>query len=163
MVLPAYQELFNSFQQAEISLGVAKKVQATQKDLVAKNVIAAYNQVIKDKNNLDLARLSLEQLQKQTAIRKTSKDLGMISSFDWQTIERGLKQAEEGVKAAEATYRSSCLALNALIGKSKDNAYELVKGPWLRRYIRIPLTRNIAGLLMTRYSYGGRSRCWQLS
>jgi hypothetical protein len=44
MVLPAYQELFNTFQQAEISLGVAKKVQATQKDLVAKNVIAAYNQ-----------------------------------------------------------------------------------------------------------------------
>jgi outer membrane protein TolC len=129
MVLPAYQELFNTFQQAEISLGVAKKVQATQKDLVAKNVIAAYNQVIKDKNNLDLARLSLEQLRKQTAVRETSKDLGMISSFDWQTIERGLKQAEEGVKAAEATYRSSCLALNALMGQSKDKTYELVNRP----------------------------------
>jgi hypothetical protein len=129
MVVPAYQELFNNFQQAEISLGVAKKVQATQKDLVTKNVIAAYTKVIKDKNTLDLARLSLANLQKQTAIRKTSKDLGMISSFDWQTIERGLKQAEEGVKAAEATYRSSCLALNALIGKSKDNAYELVSRP----------------------------------
>ena|GEM_PF-575693 len=129
MVLPAYQELFNTFQQAEISLGVAKKVQATQKDLVAKNVIAAYNQVIKDKNNLDLAYLSLEQLRKQTAVRETSRDLGMISSYDWQTIERGLKQAEEGVKAAEATYRSSCLALNALMGQSKDKTYELVNRP----------------------------------
>ncbi|MGI6514555.1 MAG: TolC family protein [Syntrophomonadales bacterium] len=129
MVVPAYQELFNNFQQAEISLGVAKKVQATQKDLVTKNVIAAYTKVIKDKNTLDLARLSLANLQKQTAIRKTSKDLGMISSFDWQTIERGLKQAEEGVKAAEATYRSSCLALNALMGKSKDKTYELVSRP----------------------------------
>jgi len=129
MVLPAYQELFNNFQQAEISLAVAKKVQATQKDLVTKNVIAAYNQVIKDKNNLDLACLSLEQLRKQTAIRETSRELGMISSFDWQTIERGLRQAEEGVKAAEATYLGSCLALNALTGQSKDKTYELVSRP----------------------------------
>jgi hypothetical protein len=53
----------------------------------------------------------------------------MISSYDWQTIERGLKQAEEGVKAAEATYRSSCLALNALMGQSKDKTYELVNRP----------------------------------
>lgn len=129
MVLPAYQELFNNFQQAEIALGVAKKVQATQKDLVTKNVIAAYTKVIKDKNTLDLARLSLEQLQKQMAIRKTSRDLGMISDYDWQTIERGLKQAEEGVKAAEANYLGSCLALNALTGQSKDKTYELISRP----------------------------------
>ena len=129
MVLPAYQELFNHFQQAEISLGVAKKVQATQKDLVTKNVIAAYNQAIKDKNNLDLARLSLEHLRKQMAIRETSRDLGMISAYDWQTIERGMKQAEEGVKAAEAGYLSSCLALNALTGRSKDKTHELTSRP----------------------------------
>ncbi len=129
MVLPAYQELFNNFQQAEISLGVAKKVQATQKDLVTKNVIAAYTKAIKDKNTLDLARLSLANMQKQMAIRETSRDLGMISSYDWQTIERGMKQAEEGVKAAEATYLSSCLALNALTGQSKDKTFELVSRP----------------------------------
>ena len=129
MVLPAYQELFNKFQQADISLGVAKKVQATQKDLVTKNIIAAYTKVIKDKNTLDLARLSLANLQKQMAIRETSRNLGMISAYDWQTIERGLKQAEEGVKAAEANYLSSCLALNALTGQSKDKTYELVSRP----------------------------------
>lgn len=129
IVYPAYQELFNNFQQAEISLGVAKKVQATQKDLVTKTVIAAYTKVIKDKNTLELARLSLANLQKQMAIRETSRDLGMISTYDWQTIERGMNQAEEGVKTAEANYLSSCLALNALTGQSKDKTYELVSRP----------------------------------
>ena len=33
------------------------------------------------------------------------------------------------MKAAEATYRSSCLALNALMGQSKDKTYELVNSP----------------------------------
>ena len=52
-------------------------------------MIAAYNQVIKDKNNLDLARLSLEQLRKQTAVRETSKDLGMIRALTGRLLSGG--------------------------------------------------------------------------
>ena len=129
LVTPVYQQVFNSYQQAEIAWQAAKKAQANQMDLVSKNVITAYSKAIKDFNNLELARLSLAKLQKQAAITKTSKELGMISALDWQTLERGIKQAEDSVKAAEANYLSSRLALITLTGQNSNTDFELVSRP----------------------------------
>jgi hypothetical protein len=70
-------------------------------------------------------------MRKQVSVIEKSRALGMVSDYDWQAFARGINQSEEGVKAAEAGYLSSCLALSALTGQSKDTVYKLVSSPQL--------------------------------
>lgn len=131
MVLPAVQTVVNAWQQLEISLAAAKKSRDLQQELTTKNIVNAYVGVMKAKNTLDTARLNLEYLKKQVEAKRLSYELGLLSASDWQALGRALTQAEEGVKAAEASYKTACLTLNELIGADKNAEFALTSRPLL--------------------------------
>lgn len=147
MVLPSVQQVFNAYQQAEIALSAAKKTLESQKKAVIKNTVSAYVAVIKAKNTLDQARLSLDKLQKQVKVAETSRKLGMVSDYDWNTLQNSLSQAAEGVKAAEASYKSACLALNELLGRPASTEVNLVSRPVITRVAKDSLEQEYSRVI----------------
>ncbi len=144
MVPEATHAVVSQYQQVEINLQAARQLQQSQKDLTAKNVIAAYISAIKNKNDLELATLTLNKLKKQVAINKVSRDLGMVSSYEWEILENSFSQLEAGVKAAEAAYLSSILSLNEIMGQSKDSRFQLVSRPQLNGVDKDPLETELS-------------------
>ncbi|MGE5405028.1 MAG: stalk domain-containing protein [Candidatus Saccharibacteria bacterium] len=136
------QGIIKSYQQAEITLKTAQKAQKIQKDAISDSIITKYIAVIKAKDSVDLSQLTLITLQKQKAVRKISKDVGMLSQFDWDTMERGIAQAEEGLKAAQANYITTCTALNEAIGKNKSDNYEMLSTPIADTVLRDALDKE---------------------
>lgn len=144
MVSEVTHAIASQYQQAEIGLQAAKKLQESQKELTAKNVIDAYTAAIKNKNTLDLAILNLQKMQKLMAVNQVSRELGLVSAYNWEVLENGLSKAEAGVKAAEANYLSSIVSLNELLGTSKDSRFQLVSRPVLNHVPKNPLETELS-------------------
>ncbi|MGE5418090.1 MAG: stalk domain-containing protein [Acidobacteriota bacterium] len=138
----ADQAVVKSYQQSEITLKTAQKAQRIQKDVISDSIIAKYIAVIKAKDSLDLSQLTLTTLQKQKIVRKISKDVGMMSQFDWDTMERGIAQAEEGLKASQSSYTTACTALNEAMGKNKADNYEILSTPIADTVLRDSLDKE---------------------
>jgi len=118
LVSPAYQQIFNAYQQAEIGLTTAKKAQDAEKDRITQEVITAYTKALKDFNTMESTRVKLQDLENQKRIAGMSMGLGLISELDYQKLESGIKQAQEGYKAAQAAYEGSIASLRYLLGQN---------------------------------------------
>ena len=118
LIDPAVNQVFNLYQQTEIGLSTAKKAQESEKDRITQEVISAYTKVLKDFNTMESTRLTLEDLEHQKRIAGMSMGLGLISELDYQQLESGIKEAQEGSKATQAAYEGSMAALRYLLGQN---------------------------------------------
>jgi outer membrane protein TolC len=146
LVSPAYQQIFNAYQQAEIGLATAKKAQASEKDRITQEVITAYTKVLKDFNTMESTRLTLEDLEHQKRIAGMSMGLGLISELDYQQLESGIKQAQEGYKAAQAAYEGSLASLRYLLGQNASwnpvLSSRAILGTYSRNELSVELSRG---------------------
>ncbi|NLU48037.1 MAG: TolC family protein [Syntrophomonadaceae bacterium] len=148
MVVPAYQQIFNAYQQAEIALTAAKKAQASEKKRVTQEVITAYTKALKDYNTMESTRIKLQDLENQKRIAGMSMGLGLISELDYQKLDSSIKQAQEGYKSAQAAYESSIASLRYLLGKGEDwnpkLASRAVLDTYNRHELNVELSRGLS-------------------
>lgn len=158
LVSPAYQQIFNAYQQAEIGLNAAKKAQVAEKSRITQEVISAYTTALKSFNTMESTRLTLQNLEHQKRIAGMSMGLGLISELDYQKLESSIKQAQEGYKATQATYESSVASLRYLLGMSEGWNPKLTSRAVLNSFnrdeISVELSRGLSEsvLVMTQKS-----------
>lgn len=147
LVAPAYQQLYNGYQQTEIALKTAKKACDAEKDRITKEVIAAYATAIKNYNIMETTRLNLEDMKEQKKAYSLAKEVGYMAEHDYSKFETGLKSLEEGYKASQAQYNSSIASLGQLLGKTQGWNPELTSRAVLDEYSRNELTVEISRAL----------------
>lgn len=118
LIDPAVNKVFNLYQQTEIGLTTAKRAQVAEKDRITQEVISNYTKVLKDFNTMESTRLKLQDLENQKRIAGMSMGLGLISKLDYQKLESGIKEAQEGSKATQAAYEGSMASLRYLLGQN---------------------------------------------
>lgn len=144
LVIPAYQQVMNGYQQAEIGLTTAKKAQGAEKDRITKEVISTYTKVLKDYNAMENMKLTLEDLNHQKRIAGMSKGLGLVSDVDYSKLNAGIKKAEEGYKAMEAAYEASLASLRYLLGQGDSWNPVLSSRAVLKTYLRNDLNTELS-------------------
>jgi outer membrane protein TolC len=144
LVSPAYQQVFNAYQQAEIGLRAAKKAQTSEKNRITQEVVTAYTKALKDFNTMESTRIKLQDLENQKRIAGMSMGLGLISELDYQKLDSSIKQAQEGYKAAQAAYEGSLASLRYLLGKGEDWKPKLTSRAVLDEYSRNELSIELS-------------------
>ena len=76
MVMPAYQQIMNGYQQAEIGHQTAKKVEKTARDGITYNVVSAYSTAVTNYNNMEMARVKLEDAKRQLTMSSVARAVG---------------------------------------------------------------------------------------
>ncbi len=120
LILPAYQQIFNGYQQAEIGYNTAKKTQDYTRDQLTQSVVNAYAGAVQNYNNMELARLTLEDMKEQNKMRSLAKEIGLVSNIDYEKSKIGLKQTEEQLKYNQSQYEGSIATLRSLLGKDEN-------------------------------------------
>lgn len=143
LISPVYQQVFNSYQQAEINWDAAKKARDAEKDRLTQEVIAAYAQAIKDYNTMETTRLNLENMKEQRKVNSLAKEVGYSSEHDYNKFKSGLKGLDKGFEAAKAKYESSVASLVVLLGKTQGWDPELTSRVVLNRYKRNEMSVEI--------------------
>lgn len=143
LINPAYQQVFNSYQKAEIAWETAKKARDAEKDRLTQEVIAAYAQVVKDYNNMEAIRLTWENMKNQQRIYAIAKGAGLTSDIDYNKYKFGLNELEKGYEALKAKYEGSVAALGALLGQSHYWEPKLTSRAVLEKYERHEMTVEI--------------------
>lgn len=144
LLSPSYQQVYNSYQKAEIALTGAKRSQKVAKDKVTVDVIGAYVDAVKNYNNLRLAELTLDNLMQQLNIIQINKLVGNSSDFEVSSFLNQVEQAQNTVKSAKAQYDSSISALGTIMGKSQGWTPVLTTKAVSEKYIREPLNVELS-------------------
>lgn len=143
LISPAYQQVFNGYQKAEIAWEAAKKARDAEKDRLTQEVIAAYVQVIKDYNNMEAMRLTWEDMKNQQRVHAIAKGAGLTSDMDYDTFKSGLTELEKGYEALKAKYEGSVANLGALLGRSHGWNPNLTSRAILEQYERHEMSVEI--------------------
>lgn len=144
LINPAYQQIFNGYQQAEIGLSTAKKAETSEKDRITQEVISTYTNVLKSYNTMEGMKISLEDLQHQKRVAGMSKGLGLMADIDYEKLDAGIKKAEEGYKATNAGYESSLANLRYLLGQNPNWNPVLTSRAILETYPRNELSIELS-------------------
>lgn len=144
LVLPAYQQVMNGYQQAQIGLSTAKKTRDTQKESISKDVIAAYTAILKSKNNLDTLKINLEDAKNQKRIQSLAKEVGLCSDYDYSKASSSIEQLEKSYNAAQQSYQGSIASLAALLGKDEAWKPDLSSKVLIASYPRNELSVEIS-------------------
>lgn len=144
LINPAYQQVFNGYQQAEIGLSTAKKAEASEKNRITKEVIGSYTKVLKDYNTMESMKITLEDLEHQKRIAGMSKGLGLMADIDYEKLDAGIKNAEEGYKAIQAAYEGSLASLRYLLGQNPNWNPVLTSRAILETYPRNELSVELS-------------------
>lgn len=140
LVLPTVQSQVNGYQQAQIALAAAKKTVTASKSSLAYNVVKAYNDVITANNDVESTRMDLAESKEQKRVASLSKDLGLTTQLDYETLTDNITAAEEGLKAKEEQYKLKCTALALLLGEEQNWQPTLASRAILSQYPREALS-----------------------
>ena len=143
LVVPAYQQVFNNYQQAEIGLSVAKKTEKLEKDRIAKDVIAAYTLALNNFNRMELAYETYQDMQERAKNNSIANSIGLSSDYDYEQFSVVMKQAEQGYRAAQVAYESSIAELRQILGRSSEWNPRLTSQANLSTYQRESLSLEL--------------------
>ncbi|MBO8159062.1 TolC family protein [Thermosyntropha sp.] len=144
LVYPEVQQVVNMYQQAEIQLNALKKQQKAEKARITKEVITAYADAVKKYNEAENLRVALKNAEEKLRISAIMREVGYISSFDYEQTETGIKQLKESYKAALRAYEGSVANLAALLGESQGWKPRLASRAVLAEYPRHELSVEIS-------------------
>jgi len=144
IVVPTYQQTVSSYESAQIAYDSAKKEQESMRDAIAYSTITTYLTVLKDKNSLELARINLQEAQRTARLNKLAKDLGLISSYDMETIQGNLTATTKSLDSAKIKYQGTCDALNQMIGQANSNQIIPTSLPNITKVEKASLSAEIA-------------------
>jgi outer membrane protein TolC len=140
---PSTQQITSSFLQTDIAYRTASKNLNLTRLNVEMTVLANYSNCIKAANDLEYAKLTLNNLEEQDKIYKIASGVGLISSSDYNKSINAREQAEAAVKAAESAWLKSLAALNKLIGKDENYRPVLTYKPSIVKYPRSSLENEL--------------------
>lgn len=141
---PEYQALYSGYQQAELTVRNQKKILQSEEARINSEVISTYCSAVKNFNAMHKAQLQLELMDKQNTIASISKEIGLISNYDYEGSKLGKKQLQEVVNLAESSYNGSITELRRLLGQSSDWEVELVSKPTIKIYPRHDLAIEVS-------------------
>ena len=144
VVVPAYQAVMNSYQQAEINLETARKTEQMTRDKINNDVISAYTTAQKNYNNIEIIHTNLEKLKQQKRVASLAKEIGMLSDYEYDSYNTSITQLETTYRNCQSLYRSSISSLSFLLDV-KDSSWnpQLISKPVLNEYIRDELSIEI--------------------
>ncbi|NLY36868.1 MAG: TolC family protein [Tissierellia bacterium] len=144
LVVPAYQQVFNTYQQAEIGLTAAKKTEKLEKNRIAKEVIKAYTNALNDYKSMQLAYATYKNIQERASINSLANSIGLSSAYDYEQFKLTKNKAEQDYLAAESAYRSSIAELRQILNKSNEWQPQLISEPVITTYDREDLSTELA-------------------
>ncbi len=145
MVMPAYQQIMNGYQQAEIGHQTAKKVEKTARDGITYNVVSAYSTAVTNYNNMEMARVKLEDAKRQLTMSSVARAVGTMAEFDYEKAKVGIEQLEEAYELDKAKYEGSISKLRSLLNESQTWQPDLSSRP-----VRAQYKRNELGIEISR-------------
>ena len=144
MVMPAYQQIMNRYQQAEIGYQTAKKGERTARDGITYSIVNAYCTAVTNYNNMEMARVKLEDAKRQLTISSVAKAVGTLADFDYEKAKMGTDQLEKSYEYNKAQYEGSISNLRSLLGESVSWKPDLSSRPTLAQYKRNELGIEIS-------------------
>lgn len=144
LVIPAYQQVVNGYQQAEIGYQTAKKVEKSARDGITCGVVSAYCSAVTNYNNMELARIKLEDAKLQLTMSSVARAVGTLSDFDYEKDKVGVKHLEEAYELSKAKYEGSISKLRSLLNESASWQPDLTSRPVLAQYERHELGIEIS-------------------
>jgi outer membrane protein TolC len=136
LVNPEGQMIVNSYEQLTIQLKTLKKQLESEQGRVEKDVVNAYTAALMAANDMEATKLTLAEMDQQKKLFDLAQGLGMVSTFDHNTLLRKVEQLEDGLKIQEKQYAASIATLRALLNQSSDWDPVLTSQPVLREYPR---------------------------
>ena len=136
LVNPEGQMLVNNYEQLTIQLKTLKKQLESEQGRVEKDVVNAYTAALMAANDMEATKLTLAEMDQQKKLFDLAQGLGMVSTFDHNTLLRKVEQLEDGLKIQEKQYAASIATLRALLNQSSDWDPVLTSQPVLREYPR---------------------------
>lgn len=159
MVMPAYQQMMNGYQLAEINYQTAKKAENAARDFIDYSVINAYCNAVSSYNNMEMARVKLEDAKYQLSMSSVARAVGALAELDYEKAETGTSQLEEVYKLNIAKYDGSIAQLRSLLGEGRDWQPDLSSKPILDQYKRNELSIEIGrGLAESRDVWSAEAR-----
>ncbi|NLG32309.1 MAG: TolC family protein [Syntrophomonadaceae bacterium] len=144
MVMPAYQQIMNGYQQAEIGHQTAKKIEKTARDGITYNVVSVYSTALTNYNNMEMARVKLEDAKRQLTMSSVARAVGTMAEFDYEKAKVGIEQLEEAYELDKAKYEGSISKLRSLLNESQSWQPDLSSRPVLAQYKRNELGIEIS-------------------
>lgn len=139
-----YRELYSGYQQTQLVVKNKKRAIEVEEDKIANEVINLYSNAIKNYNAMEKAKLQHKLIDKQTTIASISKEVGMISEYDYAGSQLGKEQTREAAKLAESLYEGSIAELRRLLGQNQTWEVELISRPIINNYPRHELSTEIS-------------------
>lgn len=136
LVNPEGQMIVNSYEQLTIQLKTLKKQLESEQGRVEKDVVNAYTAALMAANDMEATKLTLAEMDQQKKLFDLAQGLGMVSTFDHNTLLRKVEQLEDGLKIQEKQYAASIATLRALLNQSSDWDPVLTSQPVISEYPR---------------------------
>lgn len=143
VVSKVFDQIFNGYQQSEIGLKTAKRAEKAAQDQIAKEVITAYAEALKNYNNLQALELTLKNTKELHVVSSVANKVGFISPYEYENSITGTQQVEEGYRAAKLTYEGSIANLRSLLGQHPDWSPVLTSEALITKYERGELSTEI--------------------
>ena len=143
LVSTAFNQVFNGYQQAEISLNTAKRAEQAAHDQITKEVIVAYTEAVKNLNNMQSLELTLKNTKDLHVVSSVANSIGFISPYEYDKSITGTQQVEEGYRAAKLNYEGSIATLRSLLGQHPDWTPVLTSEALITGYERGELSTEI--------------------
>jgi len=136
LVNPEGQMIVNSYEQLTIQLKTLKKQLESEQGRVEKDVVNAYTAALMAANDMEATKLTLAEMDQQKKLFDLAQGLGMVSTFDHNTLLRKVEQLEDGLKIQEKQYAASIATLRAFLNQSSDWDPVLTSQPVISEYPR---------------------------
>lgn len=143
----AERSSFLGLTSANISLEMSKKQYEMAKDGLAYSVKKAYYEILQNEENLDLAKLSLNNSNLQLQLINAKYQYGQASQFDVTQAQGAYDSASGKLASAQKALDDSYQKFNNLLGLSGDTRYQPVDQPKFALLDKIDLDSYVLGMI----------------
>ena len=143
-VIPAYQAVYNHYQQSQIGFRLAKRKQEAQKARIINEVLSAYSSAVGAEYRTKLLDNNLKYAKEQQRIAKLFESIGLADQSQLIDFEYATKYLQASYSEAQSAYNSNIAKLANLLGKSGDWIPILTSRPTISFYKRNQLSVEIS-------------------
>jgi outer membrane protein TolC len=143
IVNPEGQMLVNNYEQLTIQLKTLKKQLEAEERRVEKEVVSAYTAALIAANDMETTKLALAEIEQQKKLFDLAQGLGMVSTFDYNTLLSKSEQLEDSLKMQEKQYDASIATLRSLLNQASDWNPVLTSQPAITKYPRQSLATEL--------------------
>ncbi len=138
---------FAGYQSASIGYQMSQKQLDIAKESVTYAVKKAYNDILRAQEQKDIATAALEYAENEKKVAYLKETQGLVSSYDFNTIENKVKESKNNLKAAEEALNNAYEKLNLLTGFQNNKRYHLTDIPSIENFEYEDVETQVARVL----------------